>query len=128
MRKMLKVVAMVTLLSGSVHVFAAALNDDMDTLSQGLSMVQTTTDAVKMKGALEDMRIAALDAQQATPPKLEGQPADSEAMQDYRRGFDILVSQIDNAIRLMKEGKTEEAQKAAGELKVTRDTWHHKYR
>lgn len=116
------------LFMGSAHVFAADLDDDMDTLAQNLAVIQTTTDATKMKTALEDMRNAALDAQKSTPPKLEGKTADSVEIRDYRQGLEILIKQIDEARMLASEGKVKEAQNITKELKMTRDTYHNKYR
>lgn len=121
-------VTMGMLLMGSAFVFAADLDDDMDTLAQNLGVVQTTTDAAKMKSSLENMRNAAVDAQKSTPPKLEGKSTDTVEMKDYRHGLDILIRQIDKARKLTSEGKIKEAQKVATEIKETRDIYHRKYR
>ncbi|ELD4018846.1 cytochrome b562 [Salmonella enterica] len=128
MKKTFKLVATGILLMGSLNAFAADLGDDMDILAQNLGVVQTTTDAAKMKASLENMRNAALDAQKSTPPKLNGKSADSAEMKDYHRGLNILIGQIDKARKLTDEGKIMEAQKVATELKETRNTYHSKYR
>lgn len=129
MRKhLIAMLTMSTLLLSSVSALANDVAEDMDILAQNYNSVLTAKEAAELKKALTNMRVAALDAQKGVPPKLEKESSDSAAMKDYRHGFDILVAQIDGAMKLAENGKVDEAKAAAEEFKTTRNEYHKKYR
>lgn len=119
---------MSALLLSSVSALANDVGEDMDILAENYNSVLTAKEAATLKKALANMRAAAQDAQKGVPPKLENESADSIAMKDYRHGFDILMTQIDDAMKLADEGKVDEAKAAAASFKATRNEYHKKYR
>ncbi|BEN27686.1 MAG: cytochrome b562 [Serratia marcescens] len=128
MQNTLKALAALTLLAASSLAVAADLGDDMDTLAENYKTVLNTDSAATLKQSLQNMRAAAQDAKQGTPPKLEDKAADSPEMKDFRSGLDTLIGQIDQALALANQGKVAEAKQLAQGFKQTRDSNHKKFR
>lgn len=128
MRKHLIAMLSLSLLFSSASLFAADLEQDMDTLKDGLSVVKKTSDAQEMHAALGKMRAAAQDAKKSTPEKLEGQGADSAQIKDYHAGLDSLITQIDVVDQLAQANKLDEAKTEAKKLEDIRNANHKKFR
>ncbi|WON76570.1 cytochrome b562 [Serratia sp. UGAL515B_01] len=128
MRKTLKVLAMLTLLGASSWAIAADLADDMDRLSANYKTVLKTNSVDTFKQSLQNMRDAATDSMKGTPPKLKNKAPDGPEMQEFRKGINTLIGQIDLSMELANQGKLEDARKLAREFKQTRDTNHKKFR
>ena len=128
MRKQLMALAVVAMLGSSMVALAADLETDMDTISDNYSKVLKTSDQAELTTSLANMKAAAEDAKKATPPKLEGKAPDSPEMQDYHKGLDTLIGQIDKASALAKAGKVDEAKKEAEGFKATRNENHKKFK
>lgn len=128
MRKHVIAMLSLSLLFSSASLFAADLEQDMDTLKDGLSVVKKTSDAQEMHAALGKMRAAAQDAKKSTPEKLEGQDADSAQIKDYHAGLDSLIAQIDVVDQLAQANKLDEAKTEAKKLEDIRNANHKKFR
>ncbi|HEY0211711.1 cytochrome b562 [Acerihabitans sp.] len=107
---------------------ARDLGEDMDVLNANYSKVMKSDNLDALKKGLAAMHEAALDARNATPPKLKGQPADSPQMKDFRQGIDTLTSQIERAQALAAKGDLKQAQAVAKEFQQTRNENHAKFR
>ncbi|OWS76919.1 cytochrome B562 [Pantoea sp. VS1] len=128
MRKHVIAMLSLSLLFSSASLFAADLEQDMDTLKDGLSVVKKTSDAQEMHAALGKMRAAAQDAKKSTPEKLGGQGADSAQIKDYHAGLDSLIAQIDVVDQLAQANKLDEAKTEAKKLEDIRNANHKKFR
>ncbi|HAB24264.1 MAG TPA: cytochrome B562 [Pantoea sp.] len=128
MRKRVIAMLSLSLLSGSASLYAADLENDMDTLKDGLNTVMKTGDAQEMHKALGEMRQAAQDAKKSTPDKLEGQPADSAQMKDFHAGLDSLIAQIDVVDKLAQANNLDGAKTEAKKLAEIRNANHKKFR
>ncbi|AGO57144.1 putative soluble cytochrome b562 2 [Serratia plymuthica 4Rx13] len=116
------------LLGASSLAVAADLADDMDTIAGNYKTVLSTDSTDTLKQSLQNMRAAALDAKQSTPPKLEDKAAGSPEIKDFQHGLDQLIGQIDQSLALANQGKLAEAKQIAQGFKQTRDVNHKKFR
>ncbi|VEA68394.1 Soluble cytochrome b562 precursor [Serratia plymuthica] len=128
MSNKLKALMALALLGASSLAVAADLGDDMDTIASNYKTVLSTNSTDTLKQSLQNMRAAALDAKQSTPPKLEGKAAGSSEIKDFQHGMDQLIGQIDQSLALANQGKLAEAKKVAQGFKQTRDVNHKKFR
>ncbi|MDL4915996.1 MAG: cytochrome b562 [Enterobacterales bacterium endosymbiont of Blomia tropicalis] len=128
MRKHVIAMLSLSLLFTSASLYAADLEQDMDTLNANLKIVKKTDDAREMQKALNEMRSAAQDAKKSTPESLEGQPADSAQMKDFRAGLDSLIAQIDVVNELVKSSNIDGAKAEAKKLDDIRTANHKKFR
>ncbi|AJJ61804.1 cytochrome b562 [Yersinia aldovae] len=126
-KKMMALMAAV-LLSASTVAMAASVADNMETIAENYGKVLKSASTDVVKQGLEAMRAAAQDAQKGIPTKLKSKGEGSAEVKDFRHGLDLLIGQIDGALALANQGKTDEAKKAAQDFKLTRDTYHKKYR
>ncbi|MFZ4832432.1 cytochrome b562 [Rouxiella sp. Mn2063] len=119
------------ILLGSVAAPALANGDigsDMGTIAENYATVQQTQSLDEFKTALQNIRVAALDAEQGTPTRLAGQQADSPSMVDFRHGLTLLVANVDQALALANKGDLSQAQASAEKMKAIRNEYHQKYR
>ncbi|MFV4845480.1 cytochrome b562 [Edwardsiella tarda] len=128
MRKTVLALTGLAMMASSAWVQAASLSEDMDSINLNYRQAQQATTAQDFKQALTAMRSAAEAAKSETPPKLQGQAADSAEMKDYRHGLDILIGQIDKAEKLADAGQLDQAKSEAQQMLQTRNTYHKKYR
>ncbi|CNH91222.1 putative cytochrome [Yersinia aldovae] len=126
-KKMMALMAAV-LLSASTVAMAASVADNMETIAENYGKVLKSASTDVVKQGLEAMRAAAQDAQKGIPTKLKSKGEGSAEVKDFRHGLDLLIGQIDGALALANQGKIDEAKKAAQDFKLTRDTYHKKYR
>lgn len=127
-KKLLAFTTMLSLWGMTVSPVFADLESDMTIMADNLKVVQKSNNASELKSALMTMRAAARSAQTQLPPALENIPAGSDEIKDYLHGYDLLINQIEEALKLIKEGKIKEAKSEAAKLRATRNTWHQKYR
>ncbi|MBD8261469.1 MULTISPECIES: cytochrome b562 [Pantoea] len=128
MRKHVIAMLSASLLFSSVSLYAADLEQDMDTLNANLKIVKKSDNAQEMQQALTKMRAAAQDARQGTPDKLEGQTADSPQVKDFHAGIDSLIAQIDVVSALAKANNVDGAKREAAKFDDIRNTNHKKFR
>ncbi|WAT00313.1 cytochrome b562 [Rouxiella chamberiensis] len=128
MRKQMMAIATVALLGWSAHSLAADLETDMDTLSDNYSKILKTDDKAEFLQGLGKMREAAEDAKKSKPPKFASKPDNSPEIQDFHKGLDTLIGQIDKASGYAKSGNMDEAKKEAEGFKATRNANHKKFK
>jgi soluble cytochrome b562 len=110
MSNKLKALMALALLGASSLAVAADLADDMDTIAGNYKTVLSTDSTDTLKQSLQNMRAAAVDAKQSTPPKLEDKAPDSPEIKDFHHGLDTLIGQIDQSLALAKPGQAGRSQ------------------
>ncbi len=106
----------------------ADLAQQMDILNKNLATVKKTKNADELKQALAAMREAARKSISETPERLEGKPADSAEMRDYRAYVDRLISEIDISIDKANAGDIVGAKAQTENFERTRNESHRKFR
>ncbi|CAM3677482.1 cytochrome B562 [Rouxiella silvae] len=128
MRKHVIALATVALLGWSIQSMAADLETDMDTIADNYGKILKTDSKADFLSGLEKMKAAAQDAKKSKPPKFDSKPDNSPEIQDYHKGLDTLIGQIDKASELAKADKMADAKKEAEGFKETRNENHKKFR
>ena len=90
--------------------FAAELEQDMMTLAKNYQTFKKTSNQKDAINALTTMQQAALDAKKSVPMKLIGQPNNSPQIQDYHKGLDSLLLELNQTLTLVKAGQLQQAQ------------------
>lgn len=127
-KKILGSLLLIGSLSVSHLATAASLQTNMVSIATAYADFSKSKNAKDAENALNQMKLAAIDAQQSKPSKLANKPDNSAEVMDYHKGLDQLIAEIDKTNLLVKAGKLDQAKVEGKTLLDIRNVNHKKFK